>query len=72
MVAASGAFVWIVSGHVTDAAVDASVQADRSLLRAFVQTLVSDDDLSLATSDPARAATLRSMYRTRTDRTCSA
>jgi diguanylate cyclase (GGDEF)-like protein/putative nucleotidyltransferase with HDIG domain len=58
VMAASGAFVWIVSGHVTDAAIDASVQADQSLLRAFVQTLVLDEDLSLSTGDAARAKVL--------------
>jgi hypothetical protein len=49
------ALAWLVSDHVTRAAIDSSVSSDRSLVRGFVATTLRPSDLA-GKVDPERVA----------------
>ena len=55
-VVTAAALAWLVSDHVTKAAIDSSVSSDRSLVREFVASTLRPSDLTGEPLDPARVA----------------
>jgi diguanylate cyclase (GGDEF)-like protein/putative nucleotidyltransferase with HDIG domain len=55
VIVTAGALAWLVSDHVTSAAIESSVSSDRALVRSFVATTLRPSDLAGAV-DAARTA----------------
>jgi diguanylate cyclase (GGDEF)-like protein len=56
VVVTAAALAWLVSDHITQAAIDSSVSSDRSLVRGFVASTLLPSDLAGQPLDQARVA----------------